>query len=828
MAGAFRRWRVLLTVAAVIGPLFVAVPVAAAGGPGVDGGGGPDGRHGPVRIVRDEYGVPHVYGSDARSLFYGVGYAQGQDRLWQADVHRRLATGTLSDLFGPSVLPGDVVSRQLFGSQARRAAMFREASPLTRTVLRSFTDGMNAWIDLAGRTGRLPDPYAVVGAPRPWTVDDSIATYLYFAHFFGTFGGEELDNLAQLQDLIARLGAEAGGRVFADTHWLDDPTAPTTVPGRNDHADTADTAGVPAAPPATAAAPAAPAAAVALPSAGVLEVASATRGSLAAAEDVFARFGVRRGPASNAVVIGPKLTADRRALLLGGPQMGYGTPQVNHEIGLHGGGFDVTGMELAGWPLVPIGVTPTHAWTLTSGGTDNTDMYVETVRLRAGSTVPEYLFRGRWRSMDCRTEQFVTGGQQLCETGHGPVVSPLPQSPTAGTTAITMKIAARGLEMRSYDAWLEMGQARSLADFADAAEEAAYNFNVLYADRKDNIAYWHVGRFPRRAAGDDAFLPHDGTGGAEWQGFLPFHRQPHALNPRQGWMASWNNKPEAGWSNSSAGFWDWGPVHRVNTLRYQLDRVRPGTATMDTLERLNRIGGTTTDTPSGAADTVVVPTLLDDLLRHVDVGADPRLAAVVDRLRRWDWLQVDADNDGRYDNPSVAIANTWWPTLMADVFDELPGADPNVLGNVAGRLLGAAPGSLPLSYDYLGGRSARTAVTAALVGAIDRLTVEHGPDVGAWLQPTAHIVWEPLPLTPAVPDTIWMNRGTYNQLVHIGHGNRLTARNVVAPGQSGDPASPHFADQLALYTNWRYKPMRLTLSDLAGHTTSTTWLRPPP
>ncbi len=825
MAGA-KRWRSLVTAVAVVGlvgPLLLSGPIASA-----HGGHDHDGRGDSVRILRDEYGVPHVYGSDPRSVFYGVGYAQGQDRLWQADVHRRLATGTLSDLFGPSVLPGDVMARQLFGSQARRAAMLRDASPLTRTVLHAFTDGMNAWIEHATRTNQLPGPYALVGPPRAWAVDDSIATYLYFASFFGTFGGEELDNLAELQDLVARLGPVDGQRVFSDTHWLDDPTAPTTIPrGRHDSADSSADAADTTADAAVAASAQAAAVPATLPSADVLETARVTRESLAAAERVHERYGVRRGPASNAVVIGPRLTTDRRALLLGGPQMGYGTPQVNHEIGIHGGGFDVTGMELAGWPLVPVGVTPTHAWTLTSGGTDNTDMYVETVRLRPGASTPEYLYRGRWRSMDCRTERFVTGGQLMCETGHGPVVSPLPQTPTAGTTAIAIRIATRGLEMRSYDAWLDMGRASSLSDFVDAAREAAYNFNVFYADRKGNIGYWHVGRFPKRAAGDNPFLPHDGTGGAEWQGFMPFHRQPHALNPAQGWMASWNNKPEAGWDNSSAGFWDWGPVHRVNTLRYQLERVRPGTATMATLEHLNRTAGTTTDTPSGAADTVVVPTLLDDLLRHVDAGADPRLAVVVDRLRRWDWLQVDADADGRYDDPSVAIANTWWRALMVDVFDEVTGTDPNVVGNLVARLLGAAPGSLPLTYDYLGGRSAGEAVTSALVGALDGLTAEYGADVDGWLQPVAHIVWEPLPLTPAVPDTIWMNRGTYNQLVHIGHGNRLTARNVVSPGQSGDPASPHFADQLPLYANWQYKPMRITRSDLEGHITSTVRLRVP-
>jgi penicillin G amidase len=804
MSGMVRRLRAALTVVALV-PLMAAGTVVAQAAP-------ERGHDDRIRIVRDGYGVPHVYADTARDLFYGVGYAQGQDRLWQAEIHRRAATGTLSDLFGPTAVDGDVLSRQLFGSQARRASLFAQASPLTRTVLQSFTDGVNAYIRDATRDGTLPDPYQVVGPPRPWTVDDSVATYFYFAHAFGTFGGDELDNLARLQDLTARLGAIEGQRVFADTHWLDDPSAPTTVPRSGavrpprDNTARDNTA------------------AVRLPAAATADAARAAKESITAATGVFERFGLRKAPASNAIVIGPKLTADRHALLLGGPQMGYATPQVNHEIGIHGAGFDVTGMEVAGWPLVPIGVTPHHAWTLTSGGTDNTDIYAETVRLRAGAAAPEYLFNGAWLPMDCRTEPFVTGPRQLCETGHGPVLSPLPQQPTPQASAVSMKISARGLEMPSYDAWMSLGRARSLPEFAAAAAAAAYNFNLFYADRDGNIGYWHIGRFPIRAPGDNPFLPHDGTGGAEWRGMMPFDQQPHALNPRQGWLASWNNKPAADWPNSSAGFWDWGPVHRVNTLIEELERIRPGSATLGTLERINRIAGTTTDTPSGSADTVFVPTLLDDLLRNVDTGADPRLRHVVHTLRTWDWRQVDADNDGRYDNRSVAIFNTWWPALVEQIFADELGADfdGNVVGNLVARLLRAEPGSLPLAHDYLDGQRVRSAVTGALVSALDQLTAQYGPDPRGWLQPVAHITWEPLPLTPAVPDTIWMNRGTYNQLVH--HGRHLYAKNVVAPGQSGDPDSPHFDDQLQLYVNWRYKPMRLHV-----HHGDTTWLpRPRP
>jgi acyl-homoserine lactone acylase PvdQ len=89
----------------------------------------------------------------------------------------------------------------------------------------------------------------------------------------------------------------------------------------------------------------------------------------------------------------------------------------------------------------------------------------------------------------------------------------------------------------------------------------------------------------------------------------------------------------------------------------------------------------------------------------------------------------------------------------------------------------------------------------------------------------AEIVWAPSG-TGSVPNTLWMNRGTYNQITHLGPGRALFAENVVSPGQSGDPFSPHFADQLELYATWTYKPMYLNRGDLAGHEESVTFLMP--
>lgn len=761
---------------------------------------------GQTAIVRDEYGVPHIYASTPSSLWYGVGYAQGQDRLWQAEVLRRTTTGTLAELFGSSAVGGDVFARSLFGSAERRAAMFESAGSETKMILQSFTAGLNAWIEEAGQSGQLPPEYAAFGlSPRPWTVDDSMAIFMFLMNRFGEFGDDELANAAQLQELIARFGPEEGARVFADTHWLNDPDALTTVPAEGALN-----------PPRRGAAPKAE-----LPP-GTAEGLKQFNAALTGWERNLNRLGLTRDkPSSNAILVGPRLSADGRALLLGGPQMGYSVPQINHEMGLHQGNLQITGMEIAGVPWIPIGVTEEFAWSLTSGISDNVDLYVEVVNPENPS---QYLFQGQWRSFECREETIVVRGgpdvtQLLCESIHGPVIA------TAPGLAFSRKSAVRGLEMRSYAAFLDIARARTPEDISQALSQVAPNLNFNYADTRGNIAYWHFGRIPIRDADDNPWLPHDGTGGDEWQGFVPWSDMPHALNPDQGWMVNWNNKPAPGWDNSVQGFGDWGPVQRVNTLINLLQDAQPGTVTLDTLEVFNQTAGWTTDTPSGNAAAVFVSTLLDDMLAEVDFSADPRLPTIRDLLNTWDWLQIDGNSDGRYDNPSVAIFNTWWSKWVDHVFaDDLGGAlDPIVVGNLTYRLLADDP-ALPLLHDYLGPETSGEAMTGSLVDALDALSVQYGSTaMDDWLQPIAVIQWEPMGVG-TVPDTIWMNRGTYNQLVHLGKGPELYGENVIAPGQSGDPFSPHFADQLPLYANWTYKPMRLDRQDLRGYTTSITRL----
>ena len=745
-------------------------------------------------VVRDEYGVAHIHAADTETAFREMGRAMAEDRLWQAEILRRSATGQLAALFGPGSVPSDLQARVLFGPESRRSELFAEASPGMQSILNAYVAGINDFISETSSLSDLAPEFAGFGfAPEPWVVEDSIAVFMAVGGNFGLFGiGEELANAQLWFELVNRFGTDAPV-VFGDLRWLDDPDAPTTVPEAGAEGKKGRRAQGP----------------VTLP-----EVAAAAGEAFTsqqdAAEEARRRAGIPKADsASNAILIGSRLSASGAPLLLGGPQLGYSLPHVGYEIGLHGGGIDVTGMSIAGIPAVVVGVGNGYAWSLTSGGSDNTDTYQEVLN---PDNPTQYLFDGAWLDMDCVVETIDVAGSTpveapSCRTIHGPVIF------QSGLTAFTLKSATDGLELDSLEAAIDLGTAHNISSFEAGLDDIAYNFNIFYADRSGNIAYWHMGKIPIRPAGVNRFFPLDGTGNAEWEGFIPFTELPHSHNPDQGWLVNWNNKPEPGWENTATDFYQWGASHRVNTLIREATDLVPHAADLGTLNEMNRIGGFTTTSPSGMGAYVFVTSHLDEMLDAVDTSADPRLSALVEAMGEWDRLQVDENGDGLYDRPWGTIFNEWWMGLAVDVFDEVADLiDRTVAGNLLERAFKGDQAGLPLGYDYLEGENLSGAVTDALIAALDDLSAEYGStDPDDWHQPVAVIDFEEVG-AGSVPDIIWMNRGSYNHLARLR--GRVEAYNVLPPGQSGNPFSPHFADQLDLYVDWEYKPMNLRRSDL--------------
>ncbi|HYR96867.1 MAG TPA: penicillin acylase family protein [Candidatus Binatus sp.] len=803
-----------------------------------------------VTILRDAYGVPHVFTSGRAALengAYGNGYAQAEDRLFQMDILRRAATGRLAQRLGPSYLLMDQVARRDSFPLDEREGFFRHLSRRNRRSLEAYRDGVNAFIaKVTMDSTQLP--FEFLGTPpEPWDASDSVAVAVLQFQVFGASGGREVLNADLLLDLLDRYPEAQARGVFDDLYWLDDPAAPTTIL-RQDPVSDPDR--------------------VERFAASQLDLVRAHAASIRrAAASLRAEQGVLGGlgrglgvpvigvqrHASNAIVVGGALSATGAPLLLGGPQTGLNAPNFFWEIGLHGGGYDAEGVIAPAGPGVLIGRGRGFATTITSGIMDNVDTFVEFLD---PADPGRYMYRGSPLPFDRRSETFQVAGQpdvtiDVLRTVHGPVFF----LDRDGGLAYSRKAAFSGKELSSAAALIGVGFVHDLRAFRRLADRVAVSLNLHYADDAGNIAYFHRGIRPLRPERTDPRLPLDGRGTMEWRGRIPSGRMPAVVNPPEGYITNWNNKPVAGWSTGEQGEL-WGAVDRVQVFLDVLAEARrtDHKLTLDEVEAFMRRAAT-----SDIFAARIVP-FLEDAVAGVDPATPP--AAAVARVRAW----VDAgaplvgvpDASGVIPDPGAAIYTEFRTVAQTAVFaDDLGSAfrgmdypavndgnqedDHGSLGSpdalflralfAAGPVPGnpAPAGLLPVSRSYFDDAGSGTTHTraevlrAALDTAIATLTTRFGTDDQTrWQMPALRETYFDMGAIGLVfgPTTMEReNRGSFNLGVDFGSPGR--ADIIVPPGQSGtftlaDLAHepPHLRDQLRPYEAFRYRRQPFTADEL--------------
>jgi penicillin amidase len=391
------------------------------------------------RIVRDDYGVAHIYASNDYSLFYGVGWAEAQDRLVQMEFMRRDAEGTLSEILGTLALSSDIPMHQWFYTQAEREQAFNDITDTTiKNAILAYCDGVNAYIqyiysdptlskvpyefyNLGAFIKSLTKKYGLPGGvtyqlvttqngnstvfePGPWTPQDVIAITDLLVDFFGTGGGRQLQDLNDINVLTSFFVNQGYNQndaknyamqVFNDTRWLDDPLAPTSIPDNTPGGTVITPNGN------VQTTPAIPDGITVLPKSNLLNIASYNNAQKQydmifsippssvkkAMEDFYEsqkniidmrkQLGIFYTEGSNAWAVAPTLTATNTAMMWGGPQEGFSVPNIDDEMYLHSPDITVGGMKIPGEPIILIGMTKHYGWTTTSGEIDNSEIYVE-------------------------------------------------------------------------------------------------------------------------------------------------------------------------------------------------------------------------------------------------------------------------------------------------------------------------------------------------------------------------------------------------------------------------------------------------------------------
>jgi penicillin G amidase len=748
-----------------------------------------------ARIYRDEWGIPHVFAPTNRALFEAYGYTVAEDRLWQLELDRRAARGTLAEVVGASLIEADEVARRDGYTDDELNAQIQRASPEGREIFRAYIDGINRYIRDVVRTdpeNKLPYEFKVLGfTPAYWTERDSFAFAAFMVRRFGEIGGAELDNQKLLDDLVAMHGETEGRAIFDDLTWINDFDAPVTVPP-------------PGSPQVVPGATAATATQSRLTGTG----ASVSGPQLAEARRLWASLGIPVKLGSYAWAVRPVKSADGSAMLYGGPQMGFDTPAVIHEVQLKGGnGFDVMGMAFAGVPPVLIGRNEDIAWTSTTATGDNVDTYVETL---CGPT--SYMFNGVCTPMEVRQETVnvrstpigspaASAPQQLTvmRTVHGPVIA----IDMARGVAFSQRRAHWQREYEAIHPFLQFDRSHSVAQFEAAARQIITSHNFLYADRAGNIAYWQAGQVPVRPAGYDPRLPLPGTGEAEWPGgTIPM---PVSINPPQGWLANWNNKPAVWYPNSDSAWF--GKQNRVLEIQQRLAGPQ-----LTSLEDMFDIPKDIARVKELGRDSRFLRPYLLNALSTVP-SSHPLAAQAKTMVEAWNENVVDDAITSTQYNVAYTIYWVWKDKLTHNAFDDEVGpAHINAVdANVLLHTLDGATSQVPPHFDYFNGVDRNMVIVRSFEEALDSLAYLFGSaDMSTWLVPRGETVFQH-PIGIEAGRIPLSNRSTYAQVIVLG-ADGVTGYNIIPLGQSGfisanGDLDPHFRDQLSLYRNFEYKHM---------------------
>ena len=812
------------------------------------------GLRGDVTVMRDQSGIPHLYGDSLTDLARAQGYVHAQERFFEMDLRRKVTAGRLSELVGAAGLDSDKVIRTM-GWRRVAEAELPTLDPRTRQVLQAYADGVNTY--LRGRSpSEMGVEYAVLGLQLPdaeveeWTPLDSLTWLKAMAW---DLRGNYTDELAR-----ARLTGRLSPAQIAEIYPPYDTDAHPPILSSDEWSPAGDVgvtrSAVPSALTTTpAAVPSGPADARVV-SAGAVDAYASVQRALDAIPQLLGRG---EGIGSNSWVVSGSRTTTGKPLLANDPHLGVGQPGIWIQNSLHcrtvGSEcpLDVSGFSFAGVPGVIIGHNDEIAWGFTNLGPDVTDFYLERV---VGST---YLRDGQWEEVTSREETIkIRGGADqritVRATTHGPVMSDVLEAASdAGARAPTQQ---EGDESESYvvslawtalqpsrtaDAILGLNVARTFDEFREAARNFAVPAqNLVYADRAGHIGYQAPGQVPIRRSSipraPAGYWPAPGWDSRyDWQGFVEFGDLPWALDPADGVIVAANQAVVAGPRPFLTTDWDQGwRSTRIAERLAALPKVSP--ADMHAIQL---------DSEDSFAK-VLVPALLAIPLTTNENEPDTEGLLDFTRearelLRGWDGTTPAGDADS---GAAAAYYNAVWRNLIELLFDdELPAG---LKADGGGRYRSAVANLLKddksawwdnkLTPNITEGKD--EILRQALVAARLELTTELGKDPSKWQWGKLHrVTLEHRVLGgETIPGPVrWLvNDGPYDlpggsavvnaNAWDTSKGYSVTAapsmRMVVdladldastwvnQTGTSGHPASDHYSDQAEDWANGVQRP----------------------
>ncbi len=515
--------------------------------PQLDGSLHVSGLTAPVKVRRDQHGIPHIQAANLDDLLFAQGFVTAQDRLWELDMARRMAAGDAAAVLGPKLLVHDRIQRVL-ALRATAERMTAQLDGQDRRYMEDYARGVNAYIQ--SHQDRLPAEFRLLRyRPQPWAAVDSIDVALGMVQMLD----ERWPDKVERERLTAKLGPALAADLYPTTTWRDHPVIasqpPVSAPNQaipDVPLDKSQTGLEARAQSSERRARIAAIGAESDPGAFPLLARIASRWlSLREEGDPSTEIvnGSAAGcvgcdPGSNEWVVSGAKTASGHAMLSNDMHLPHQIPNVWYEIDMEAPGFHAAGLSIPGLPFVVAGHNQHIAWGFTALYGDTQDVYVEKTNAQG-----EYLgVDGAWHPMQHDVETIRVRGKgnvtmDVERTDHGVVITPLIPGEMR-TLALDWTIynpAAHGFPL------LAMDTAPNWAGFRQALRQWwGPTQNVAYADDQGNIGYQAVGLIPLRPNGLEGVPIEDNT--HEWQRFIPFDDLPTSYNPPNGLLATANSR----------------------------------------------------------------------------------------------------------------------------------------------------------------------------------------------------------------------------------------------------------------------------------------------
>jgi penicillin amidase len=734
----------------------------------------------PVEVLRDEWGVPHIYAQAQADLFFAQGFVAAQDRLWQLDLWRRQAEGRLAEVLGPAALERDRMAR-LLRFRGNWDAEWRSYSPDARAITESFVRGINAYIAHIG--DRLPVEFQLLGIrPEPWTPEVCVSRMAAYP-----MTGNAEDEILRAE-VVARLGPQRAALLF--------PTDPQRK--------------------------------IEPPPGLELEGIDATVLSGLRAAQAGVRFPGSEG-SNNWAVHGAR-TKSGKPILANDPHRALQLPSLRYLVHLVGPGWNVIGAGEPALPAVSIGHNERIAFGLTIFAADQQDLYVERTHEKDPAQYFDAVEQRGWRKMQIIEEEIQVRGEaqprkvQLKYTRHGPVIHEDP----ARQRAYALRWIGSEPGTAGYFAGMALSRATNWKEFRRALERWKLPpENFVYADVDGNIGYQAAALAPIRRAWL-GILPVPGdTVEYEWDGFFPLSELPNEYNPSRKFVSTANNNTLRRSESRAIGF-DWSTSHRADRIRQVLSAESEHT--VEASQRLQ------TDHVSLAAQQFV------SLLGQAPPAGDKRIRALK-LLRDWEarlspnspsaaiysvWMDKLRERVFRPHLPdhlwnragrSIDVTTLFWAltarrnnpvcdekcrqTAPGDALDEAIVELERRLGADMDRWRWGALRQAEFRHA-LANDPERAAV-------LNRGPVERGGD-GTTLNAASG------------PNYRQTAGASFRQIIDLFDWDKSVASNV--PGQSGQPESPFYDNLLPLWARDQYFPLLYSRPAVEKHTKSRLTLLP--